>query len=162
MKKLLTLATVLLTAALFFTGCSNPANSGGSRGTAPTLTQAYFTVNNPDSSYGTNAFPNKNAQMLMSDATNEYPFAFVLIFSDPDKDVVKCELSTDINFSSDYTSIYEITNPNAYENQRSWFNNQKWSGGIYRNITAYARLTDNNGNKSNTVTLQLTFTNINN
>ena len=53
MKKLLTIAAVFLTAALVFTGCSNPASGGGEGPTEKTYPGTWTTDANTWSSYNT-------------------------------------------------------------------------------------------------------------
>ena len=173
MKKLLTIAAVLLTAALVFTGCSNPSSgSGGStpdKGTAPVLEAAFWTDN---TAWGTgyettDDFPNRNSELKNStqledgtwDPNADYPFRFLISFTDPDKDVIKLERSWKSDFSTLLTP-YEITQ--KYEDQLSSWSDVHWFNVTKKNQTLYVRLLDQNGNKSNVISIPMTFTNVNN
>ncbi len=170
MKKLLTIATVLLTAALVFTGCSNPAaSSGGStpdKGTAPTLETAFWTDNEAWTTYNgdISKFPNRNSELLNSTYDEEtdtfsedHPFRLAISFSDPDLDVEKIEQSWDSSFSK-LLSSYQIEQ--TYEDQIISWNGIRWINITQKNKTLYVRLVDKNGNKSNVISMALTFTNV--
>ena len=172
MKKLLTISAVLLAAALVFTGCSNPASSSGdggsNKGTAPVLEAAFWTDN---TAWGTgyetaDDFPNRNAELKNStyDAatktyTEDYPFRFLLSFNDPDMDVIKLERSWKSDFST-LLDPYEITQ--KYEDQLTSWRDIRWVNVSKRNQTLYVRLLDKNGNKSNVISIPMTFTNVSN
>jgi len=155
MKKLLTLATVLLTAALFFTGCSNAANSGDSNGTAPSLDYAFFVPYTDSNPYAT--FEEAQAAEIKTISfTNKA--ALVIAVKEPDLDFKKLFISPTEDFehyiywnwnssptNADFYSWCTLSTVNLSDATMNSF--------VGTNKTIYVKAMDSKGNYSNIKTI---------
>ena len=143
--------------ALSFTGCSS-----NSDGTAPELEEYFWTE---DSKAVSGAkWDDKTAVPRLTEITMENPstpndsvthtFAAVVMFNDPDKDVVKLEISKTEDFAELWDEA-EITQ--EYDGQISWWNGLYITGTQTTTETLYARLVDEKDNYSKTFKYTITL-----
>ncbi len=155
MKKLLTLAAVLLTAALFFTGCSNASNSGESNGTAPTLDYAFFVPYANSNPYA-NFTEAQAAEIKTISFTNKA--VLVIAVREPDLDFTKLYISPTEDFENYIYWTWNSSPINA--DFHTWctlstvnLSDATMNSFVGSNKTIYVRGKDSKGNYSNIRTI---------